>query len=798
MNTEAILDELKAQTSHLWQAPLYFVPIRHHSPACAYALQQLLDEIKPTTFLIEGPWDCESLVPLLQHSETRPPVALFSQKNLKDDLYSAYFPLCEYSPEWVALRKASELGSDVRFIDLPYGERLTPDLEERVQSLMTERYFQHNQYLKAIANRLGCRDSNESWDRLFEQRSIENLNDWRNFFSDVFAYCSLARRDYEDEVIDASGDKEREAFMLRCIDEIRNTNSGACVIVTGGFHTPALLHASTNKTSRRKQSASDRNWLIRYSFDQLDALNGYSAGMPAPAYYQRVWESLQRNNPDFLQRTASAQLVEIAHDNRDQKLVRSISSAEVHAAVFQAEQLARLRACQGPGRSEVLDAVQSCYIKDVEQYAVTLLADARRVMSGDVLGQTPKTSGQPPLLSEAWQQGQTLGLDFAQTQVKTINLELYRKEKHREISRYLHLMSWIESDLATWQSGPDFVNSHQMGLMNEQWRYAWTPQVEARLLRRMLDGASLKEVALKRLSELESALAQTGGGRCADTAATLLIRTCTMGLHQHVSKLAISLQTLIDQDEHLLSLIACANKLIALDQGRAVLESEKLAIALLPMAHQCWRNTLFLLPRLAELKPDDAATMTPALPALIALTHELQADSELLCTTLFGLLNNKQAPSVVRGAALGAMFKMSAMSSETLTQHLEPFLQVNQPIELTVGCLHGLTQVARETLWLIPEILEKLNHRINDWPESHFLTLLPSLRRLFTEFSPKELNTVARKISTMNDFAEYQDLTDSSLTLSAAELSTLTQLDAYVTATIEKLGLNDWCIHETK
>ena len=34
--------------------------------------------------------------------------------------------------------------------------------------------------------------------------------------------------------------------------------------------------------------------LIRYSFDQLDRLTGYAAGMPAPWFYQQVWERRDR------------------------------------------------------------------------------------------------------------------------------------------------------------------------------------------------------------------------------------------------------------------------------------------------------------------------------------------------------------------------------------------------------------------------------------------------------------------------------------------------------------------------
>ena len=53
---------------------IYFVPVRHHSPACAWALRHLLREVRPAAVLIEGPDDLDSLLPLLSDPKTRAPV----------------------------------------------------------------------------------------------------------------------------------------------------------------------------------------------------------------------------------------------------------------------------------------------------------------------------------------------------------------------------------------------------------------------------------------------------------------------------------------------------------------------------------------------------------------------------------------------------------------------------------------------------------------------------------------------------------------------------------------------------
>src|SRR5215472_9804904 len=71
---------------------------------------------------------------------------------------------------------------------------------------------------------------------------------------------------------------------------------GALLVVTGGFHTVALPGLVGKENRRAVPSSvspdSVQQALIRYSFQQLDALHGYSAGMPSPNYYNRLWREV--------------------------------------------------------------------------------------------------------------------------------------------------------------------------------------------------------------------------------------------------------------------------------------------------------------------------------------------------------------------------------------------------------------------------------------------------------------------------------------------------------------------------
>ena len=92
------------------RAGVHLVPIRHHSPACALALSALLEEVRPTAVLIEGPAEYTPLLPALQDPATVPPIAVLSLTGRT----ASYYPLAEFSPEWVALRWAGEHAAEVR------------------------------------------------------------------------------------------------------------------------------------------------------------------------------------------------------------------------------------------------------------------------------------------------------------------------------------------------------------------------------------------------------------------------------------------------------------------------------------------------------------------------------------------------------------------------------------------------------------------------------------------------------------------------------------------------------------
>ncbi|WP_258235159.1 DUF5682 family protein, partial [Paenibacillus agaridevorans] len=92
--------------------------VRHLSPAGAWHLRRFLDEIRPTAVLIEGPSDAADELRHIVHKATKPPIAILAYTE-ELPVRTVMWPLASYSPEYEALRWASEHGAHASFIDLP-------------------------------------------------------------------------------------------------------------------------------------------------------------------------------------------------------------------------------------------------------------------------------------------------------------------------------------------------------------------------------------------------------------------------------------------------------------------------------------------------------------------------------------------------------------------------------------------------------------------------------------------------------------------------------------------------------
>src|ERR671919_2574151 len=98
--------------------------IRHHGPGSARSVLAELDRVRPDVVLVEGPPEASSLIRLAADPAMRPPVALLVYAP-EEPRVATFFPMADFSPEWVALRWALEHGIPARFIDLAAGAQFS-------------------------------------------------------------------------------------------------------------------------------------------------------------------------------------------------------------------------------------------------------------------------------------------------------------------------------------------------------------------------------------------------------------------------------------------------------------------------------------------------------------------------------------------------------------------------------------------------------------------------------------------------------------------------------------------------
>src|SRR5689334_16683123 len=108
---------------------------------------------------------------------------------------------------------------------------------------LRENLFDSRAYAAAMGGRPGSRLRLAFWRGLFVAPG--RTSDWRGFFGSVGAYCSALRAASDVGELRNDGTLAREAMMRTCLHEAMAKPSGPIAVVTGGFHTPALIGEQT-------------------------------------------------------------------------------------------------------------------------------------------------------------------------------------------------------------------------------------------------------------------------------------------------------------------------------------------------------------------------------------------------------------------------------------------------------------------------------------------------------------------------------------------------------------------------
>jgi hypothetical protein len=468
-------------------------PVRHHSPSAALHVQRLIVERKPRAVLVEGPVDATPLIPLLLDPDTKPPVALYAYGGGRQ-VRAAFYPYCQYSPEYVALKAGLEVGALLRFCDVPAGVSLAERDEDPTSAepapepnLTPEDY---SRFAAALTQAADLDTYEEFWEVAFEQdagrRPTSDYIDVLSDFGSRVRTFTVPERDSLDSL--------RERHMAAVAREIVacGVPPEEVLVVCGAAHVAAIAEAYAAELEPPPVAPATQAvvTLIPFSFPRLSEQSGYGAGNRAPWYYQQVWE----RGDDYEAATREA-LVLLADHLRRQGYMASL--AQVIDAYNLAVSLSRMRRKPGPGVDELQDAAVACL---GQGHPSLVEAALRRVLIGDAIGRITARVGRTPLQTEFYASAQRLGLPVVDAPRQVLVHPAVPKEAEQSI--LLHRLAVadipfareLESGLAGRGRSASDDPLEQLGRVREKWELQWTPATDAQLIERTAWGSSLAEV----------------------------------------------------------------------------------------------------------------------------------------------------------------------------------------------------------------------------------------------------------------------------------------------------------------
>lgn len=782
----------------------FYFPVRHHSPACSFHLQKVIDAYQPDCILIEGPENANDLIPDMVDPGTQAPFCIYysyrDKKGLIDEKaedYRCYYPFLDASPELVALREGKASGAVLRFMDLPYEEILISEQEgkglrgqEEKNSYNDDRYLTENAFLKGVVERSGLRSFEEFWEHHFEMEGL--CKETSEFLRDVLHYCVLSRANTDPATMREDGCLAREAYMREQIARARREFKKV-LVVTGGFHVAGLVgpdawlwksHQMTDEKAEAKQqgtnggsqaeereaiggdlfgtqvpegltislpsqklhSIDDKDkgtYLMSYSMEAADLLNGYCSGMPHPMFYQRIWEGMQQERADHAEiyrQTILQFLVEVGKKVRQKEGYPS--TFDEICAMTMCTNLALLRGKAFPGVYELWDAVLSNYVKGEYQLATDRpMRVLRERLTGNRIGKLTENAKLPPLCGDFERVCHTYRLDVHASTKKELTLSPFAKKRHREISAFLHRMDFLGTGFALRKKGPNLRLRKDRNLIREIWEYHYQPKVTSVLIESAMYGGTIEEacraLADKRFQE------ETDAG----AASELMIWMFEMDLGFGQTKSLERLHGIIQSSEDFFSLTRTFSNLIMLMERQELYGYE---MEITPLRDLVVQKLLALLGHLTNVKEEDAGKVLQALKELYRVL--LRAGQEEERSYFIDILNKmSEAPelnALLAGGTHGLLYAYGERDAEEIAQTARGYLLASgEKAGRAADFVRGLFYVARDVIFAWDGMIDMLDDFLRRTDYEEFLMALPQLRLAFSFFTPTEMDRLAGKVA---------------------------------------------------
>lgn len=705
--------------------------VRHLSPAGAWHLRQLLEEVRPKLVLVEGPSDLTAQIPNITRAETKPPVAILAYTQ-EAPVRTILYPFAEYSPEYQAILWAYQNSVPCRFMDLP------SDVFLAISSvrLSSQDGEEGRANVYEALNRQAGEDGHETfWERTLEHSAASGAyHEGANAFGAQIRELTAGQdEDWPETVV-------REAYMRRQIEQAVSEGFAPeeIVAVTGAFHVEGLKTTApmTDEECDALPRVPANQTLMPYSYYRLSSRSGYGAGNKAPAYYSLLWEAMRRGQPG---RAARSYLSRIAGWQRAHG--SPVSSAEVIEAVRLSYALSELRGSAVPALRDLRDAAVTCLGHGSFAAISQAVADTE---IGTEIGELPEGVSRTSIQQDFYRQLKDLKLEkYRALTAQDLPLDLrenrmVKSEKSAfldlERSFFLHRLRVLRVCFAQKQAV-----SQDNATWSEPWVLRWSPEAEIELVEAALKGDTIAQAASFEMKE------RVEGANGMGMLAEVIEDAFTCGMPGAVQYATEALQAMAVDAAALDDLGATAHRLSVVVQYGSIRKLD--ASPLEPILQQLFLRACLILSSSCVCDDGGAAAVTEAMERLnaAALAHEF-LDQTLWLTALQETAGRDDLNTRCSGFAAAILLERGEMDSERLSIEVQRRLSKGVPADLGAGWFEGLAMKNRYALIARLSLWESLSDYLDTLDAEEFKRALVFLRRAFADFSAREKSDIAENL----------------------------------------------------
>jgi len=678
--------------------------------------------------LVEGPPEADAMLQWVGHAALKPPVALLCYQP-DDPQRSVFYPFAEFSPEWQAILYARRQNIHVRFMDLPAGNQMLIEKEQRLkpenqpapgtiaqEGLLYEDLQLNKNPISFLSDAAGFTDDEKWWEHTFEYR----LNN-----EDVFDAVGEAMQALRESLPqkDKKPEQLREAYMRRTIRLAEKEMFHTIAVICGAWHVPALRNNTPQKEDNEllkglPKTKTACTW-IPWTFNRLSFFSGYGAGINSPGWYHHVWHHPADDGTEWMARVAGL--------FRKQQMDTSV--AHIIEAVRLAGSLASLRGLPKAGLEEMNEATLSVLCNG-ENILLKLVQD--ELIVGHQIGEVPAEIPKPPLQLDIEQLQKKLRLP-ATADFKDYTLDL-RNDNDLERSVFLHrlLLLGIEWGKQQYITGK--------GTFKEQWRLQWDPSYSVEIIERGNLGNTVAEAASN------SVLEQAGSAADLKVISHLLEKSIPAELPDAIAVLIHHLNNLAAASADVIELMEVVPGLITVARYGDVRKTDVTVV--LSIISSIITRICISLPNACIAIDEEAARQ------LVALFFKLNDGINLLQEegirqgwqqTLTVIAANKNTSAVIAGYSTRLLNDSKLLDGGQLMQYFSFAMSSSGAPVLAAAWLEGFLKGSGTLLLLDDDLWQMIDNWVSGLADDTFMQVLPLLRRTFANFTNPERRKLGEK-----------------------------------------------------